>query len=144
MADKHEEEIIDLIGGRNTRGSGNQWRDKLDGKHELSDHFGFAWDAKSTRKGSFSVSKKLWDKIRNEAEGQRPLLPIRFYEDSPRLKTELDLVVLTLDDFAELLEALRDAQMAAEGSEDEIPGNPSGLTHDESRHLLKGGKTDAS
>lgn len=108
MADAHEEHIVDLIGGRIPRGSGNQWRDPLDGKHDSGDSFGFAWDAKSTRKASYSVSKKLWDKITEQADGLRPALPIRFYEDSPKLKAEIDLVVITLDDFAEMLEMLKD------------------------------------
>lgn len=143
MADAHEEHIVDLIGGRIPRGSGNQWRDKLDGKHDASDPFAFAWDAKSTRKGSYSVSKKLWAKITEEADGLRPALPIRFYEDSPKLKAELDLVVLTLDDFAEMLEALRDAQMVSEDSEQTDPGDVPRKTHEESRGYLRGGDADA-
>lgn len=116
MADAHEEHVAELVGGRIPRGSGNQWRDQLDVKHDSRDPMGFAMDAKSTRKKSFSVSLKIWEKLVEQGYGQRPALPIRFYPEHG-LKPELDLVVLTLDDFAEMLETIKDLQDRAENQE---------------------------
>lgn len=107
MADAHEKYLVDTLGGRLTRGSGNQWRDALDGKHSPEDKYAFAWDAKSTRTGKFSVSLKLWEKIRDQAQGMRPLLPIRFYDDSLRVTPDAvlaDIVVVSFDDYEEVRE----------------------------------------
>lgn len=110
MSDKHEEHLIDVLGGVPSPGSGNQAAKPLDGRHSrMTEKFAFAWDAKSTLADSISVSRNTWDKIVRDAHGERPLMPIRFY-DTQRLDVGLDLVVLDLNDFVELLEAARSAE----------------------------------
>jgi hypothetical protein len=106
MADKHEADIVEAIGGRLVRGSGNQPGDKGDGKHDRYGEAGFAfcWDAKSTRGGTIPLTKKNWDKITEEAYDRRPMMPGRWYEDD-HLREYTDVVTISLDDFIELLEA---------------------------------------
>jgi hypothetical protein len=105
MSDKHETDLVNLIGGRRTRASGAIWTDQADGRHDPQEmEYAFAWDGKSTFGGSIGISRKMWEKLCEHVHGARPAIPLRFY-DNQRLDLGLDLVVLDLDDFAELLEA---------------------------------------
>jgi len=51
----------------------------------------------------------MWAKAQEQSLGERPALALRFYDDE-RLTGCLDLVVVSLDDFAEMLELARKAQ----------------------------------
>lgn len=107
MADEHETDLAQRLGGRQTRGSGNQAANPMDGRHQhYSSAHAFAWDGKSTLGGSIGVTREMWNKAVEQSHGERPMLALRFY-DSERLKVGLDLVVVSLDDFEELLEAVR-------------------------------------
>jgi hypothetical protein len=104
MAEAHEKDLQERLGGRRTRGSGNQPANPMDGRHSrYSQPVALAWDAKATRGLSISVTRKMWSKAEEQAHGERPALPLRFY-DSDRLKVWRDLIVLDLDDTIELLE----------------------------------------
>lgn len=108
MANSHESDVAVLFGGRRTRGSGNQFNNPADGR--LSRYralFAFAWDCKSTRAASISVSRKTWEKLREQAGAERPMLPLRFY-DTDTLKVGLDLAVIEMDDLRELVTAVED------------------------------------
>lgn len=104
MGDAHERFLVSLLGGRKTKASGSVWKDQMDGRHNRRDvPFAFAWDGKSTLGKSVGVSRAMWEKAREQAAGERPLLALRFY-DAERLDVGEDLVVLSAHDFAELLE----------------------------------------
>lgn len=104
MAEDHERYLADVLRGRKTRGSGNQFANPCDGRqNRYETGMAFAWDGKSTLGKSISVSRAMWDKLEEQAHGERPLLPLRFY-NTERLSVGLDLVVLDLDDFIELVE----------------------------------------
>jgi hypothetical protein len=104
MAEAHEKHIQERLGGRKTRGSGNQPANPMDGRHSRYDQpIAFAWDCKATRGQSIAISRRMWEKAVEQSHGERPMIPLRFY-DSDRLQVGLDLVVLTLDDLEELLE----------------------------------------
>lgn len=110
MGEAHENFLVRLLGGRKSRGSGNQWRDQMDGRHDrMSQRFAFAWDGKSTLAKSQSISREMWAKAREQAGGERPLLAVRFY-DTEKLDVGEDLVVLSIHDFVEMLEAANDEQ----------------------------------
>ena len=89
---------------RRTRGSGNQWRDQMDAKH---DHtacvYAFAVDGKSTLARSISVTRSMWEKAGEQASGERPMLALRFYNNAS-LEVHADLAVCDLLDFAEMRE----------------------------------------
>lgn len=104
MGDKHEADIQERLGGRKTRGSGNQFANPADGRHDrYAQLFAFAWDCKSTRGNSIGVSRDMVEKIIEQSHGERPMLPLRWY-DSDRLAVAHDWVALPLDDFIEMME----------------------------------------
>lgn len=128
MSDAHEDHLAELLGGKKTRGSGNQWANQTDGRHNRHDiPFAFAWDGKSTRAKSTTVSRADLDKLVEQAAGERPLLALRFYDDD-RLRHFEDWACIRLDDLSEMLhwvsvmvgdmailnEALADYRKAAE------------------------------
>lgn len=105
MGRAHEQFLATLLGGRRTRASGATWKDQMDGRHSREDlAFAFAWDGKSTRNRSIGVTRQMWDKAREQAGGERPLLALRWYT-TDRLDVGEDLVVLDAHDFVELLQA---------------------------------------
>lgn len=82
--------------------SGAKWYDQGDGvtrEHYLDSIFPMVIDAKYTEAKSFSITEKMIGQWLDKAldMDKRFLLPIRFG------KSSLDLVVLSLEDFSELL-----------------------------------------
>ncbi|MEU6362240.1 hypothetical protein [Streptomyces albidoflavus] len=105
MGDAHERAFAELLGQRQSRGSGNQWRDPIDARHNrLDTDWAYASDGKSTLKKSISVSLAGWKKAVEQAGGERPSMPLRFYADGS-LKVDADLILVDLLDFAEMREA---------------------------------------
>lgn len=110
MAEKHENDLQRWLQGRKARGSGNQFNNPADGRQDrYRIRFAFAWDCKSTLRKSISVSKTMWEKLDQQAGGERPLLPLRFYS-TESLHSDLDLAVIRMDDLRELVTALEDLQ----------------------------------
>ena len=108
LADKHENDLHELLGGHQSRSSGNQWADQGDGRRgRFQNRFGWCWDAKCAmpQTKSISISRDMVNKIIHQSHGDRPLLPLRFYADE-RGGIEHDLVVMRLSDLAELIEAV--------------------------------------
>ncbi|MFH8483138.1 hypothetical protein [Streptomyces sp. NPDC018055] len=106
MGDQHEKHVAEKLQMRQTRGSGNQWRDPMDGRHNrLDTEWAYANDGKSTLKKSVGVSLGMWNKAVEQAGGERPLLTLRFYKDERLSGVHADLAVTDLDDFAEQREA---------------------------------------
>lgn len=102
MGDLHEAYVADVLGQRQTRGSGNQWRDQMDSKHDrTSCVFAFANDGKSTLGKSISISREMWAKAVQQAGGERPMLTLRWYADASLSKVDIDLAACDLLDFAE-------------------------------------------
>ena len=115
LSDAHEAHLADLLGGRMTKGSGNQWHDQSDGKQPMDLPYSFSWDGKASMGKSISVTREMWVKIRQQAHDRRPAIPLRWY-DTEKLDVGLDLVVILLDDFACLLaDANRWQQALARG-----------------------------
>ncbi|MGA5598458.1 hypothetical protein ACPCSE_29910 [Streptomyces cellulosae] len=105
MGDAHEERLAEVLGMRRTRGSGNQWRDQMDAKHDRTECvFAFAVDGKSTLAKSISVTRAMWEKAGEQARGELPMLGLRFYNNAS-LEVHADLVVCDLLDFAEMRQA---------------------------------------
>lgn len=106
MGDAHEAYVNDVLKMRGTRGSGNQWRDPMDGRHNRLDvRFPFANDSKSTLKKSISVTLAMWEKAKLQAGGERPMLTLRYYADASLSRVHADLAVVDLLDLAEMREA---------------------------------------
>lgn len=111
LADLHETDVVELIGGRKTKSSGNQWNDPGDGRHDhRTEEFAFAWDCKAAMPGtkSVSITREMLGKIVEQAAAERPAIPIRFYE-TWRGDVTHDWIAIRIDDYAEMLQALREA-----------------------------------
>lgn len=107
MGTKHEEFLAELFVGRKTRGSGNQFNNQMDGRNRRYDQpHALAWDGKSTLAKSMNISLATWDKAVEQADGEIPMLGIRFYANL-QLQVVRDLVLLDAHDFAMILEAAR-------------------------------------
>jgi hypothetical protein len=104
MGNAHEVFLVGLFGGRQAPGSGNQWRNPMDGrtsrKHQ---RFAFAWDGKSTLRASLSIPLSMIAKARTQAGGERPMIGLRWYR-SEALDVLQDWVAVDAYDFAEVLE----------------------------------------
>lgn len=104
MSSKHETWLARILGGRKTPGSGNQARNPMDGRHNRYDvPYAFAWDGKSTRGVSISVNRGMLDKAVLQADGERPMIALRFYDDD-RLRGYEDWFLVRADDFIEMRE----------------------------------------
>jgi hypothetical protein len=71
-----------------------------------NDRFAFAADGKSTFSESVGVSRAMWQKAVEQSGDLTPCLPLRWY-DTYRLDVGLDLIVISMDTFSELLEIAR-------------------------------------
>lgn len=124
MADHHEEDLQRRLGGRRTRGSGNQPANPMDGRHNrYSQAVAFAWDGKATRGESVSVTRKMVTKAEEQAHGERPMLALRWY-DNDRLRVWRDYAAITLDDLEELLDRSDRLTQLQEAIESLATGNP--------------------
>lgn len=111
MSDKHETDLVDALGGRRTPGSGNQFANPMDGRHNrYTDDLAFAWDGKSTLGKSITIDLAMWEKAQEQALGERPMLALRWYADERLKGIHADLVAISLNDFQELLELARKGQ----------------------------------
>ena len=108
----HEAYVQKLLGLSSTISSGNKWHDPSDGidrRHYSETDFAFAVDCKCTETYGFRLTRRTLRDWVNKAAllGKRFAMPIRFvYEDG----NVEDYVLLTLNDFAEMLEEIRDRQ----------------------------------
>jgi hypothetical protein len=111
MADRHEEFLVDVLGGKQSKGSGNQWHSPMDGRHDrYVERYAFAWDGKSTTTGTISVTRSMWEKAEEQAGSARPMLAFRWYPtERPTVLNPggLDLACLAVLDLSELLVAAR-------------------------------------
>lgn len=103
MSDSHEKFLATLIDGIRMPGSGNQWARPTDARNKRYDtEFAFAVDGKSTLGKSIGVSQEMWTKVVEQADGERPMLALRWFSDY-RLTVAQDLIVIDASDFAEIL-----------------------------------------
>ncbi len=108
MGELHEEFLAVLNGGRKSKASGSTWKDQADGRgNELTEHFAFAWDGKSTRGQSIAVSRDMITKIREQAASERPQLGLRFYGTDDLQQVDEDWIAIPAADYGELLAAAR-------------------------------------
>ncbi len=113
LSDRHEKFLAELLDGRMTKGSGNQFADQMDGKNDRhTQAHPLAWDGKATRGKSVGISREMWAKAVEQSHGLTTVLALRWYSPGNSLRPELDLIAVQADDFAELL---ADARAYREG-----------------------------
>lgn len=105
MSDRHEDDIVAVLGGERTRNSGAVWSDQGD-VHQtgLDQHWKFGMDGKSTLGGSISINREMLAKIREQCRGLEPALPLRWYRDDRLTMVDEDWITLELDTFAQILD----------------------------------------
>ena len=104
MSDRHEEDLVAVLGGQRTRNSGAVWSDQMDGHQAgLDQHYKFAWDGKATLGKSIGVSREMWNKAVEQSRHLLTAIPLRFYADTRLTKVDIDLIALDLETFAEIL-----------------------------------------
>lgn len=117
LADQHERYVAEMLGARQSRSSGNQWHDQADGRLSRYDNqFAWAFDCKCAlpQTKSISISREMWAKLEEQAHGERPMLPLRWYT-SLRGDVWRDLVVVSLHDFLEMSHAVERSSMLMKG-----------------------------
>lgn len=105
MGDAHEAWLARLLSGRQSRGSGNQWNDQMDGRHNSytsEDVFNFAWDGKSTLGNSIGLTRAMIEKAMEQAGAEEPILAFRFYRNE-ELEVDHDYIVVKAEIFAEMM-----------------------------------------
>lgn len=108
MADSHEQDIAEWIGGAQQKASGSQWHAQGDAKNgEYLTPFPVTGDGKATLGKSIAVSRDMWKKIIEQTFNQDSALFLRFYQDESLRKIDVDLAVVDVRFFRELLEAAR-------------------------------------
>jgi len=104
MAEKHEGWAAALFHAVRSRGSGSQWHSPIDSRqNHMLVTYGFAQECKSTLRKSFSITRAMWQKAREQAGAERPSVLVRFY-DTECLDVGYDLILTDAMDFAEVLE----------------------------------------
>jgi hypothetical protein len=103
MGELHELHTAELLGGYKTKGSGSS-TDKADGAHHHDDLFAFRWDGKSTKGKSITITLDMLDKLFEQAGGERPALPLRWYGNEALTKVLYDLIAIKDVDLSELLD----------------------------------------
>lgn len=107
MGHRHEAAVAEALGMAMTRGSGNG-ADKGDAAHHHDLPFAFRIDAKSTKGKQIAVTLAMLEKLREQAGGERPALPLRWYANEALTKVAEDWIAVTLADFSELIADARE------------------------------------
>jgi hypothetical protein len=104
MSDRHEDDLVAILGGERTRNSGAVWSDQAD-VHQtgLDQHYRFTMDGKSTLGKGITITREMIAKLREQSRGLDPLLPLRWYLDDRLTMVDEDWVALDLETFQAML-----------------------------------------
>jgi hypothetical protein len=117
MGEAHEAHIAEVWGGARQRGSGSQWGNPTDVREDRTEtEIAVAADGKSTTSQSISIRKADLHKLAEQAGGEIPVMPVRFYADY-RLQDHEDWVLLRERDALAWRAAARAAAEAPEQPE---------------------------
>ena len=122
---RHEKEVANELGLRQTVSSGNQWYEKGDATtadHPMDSELQFDADMKCTSKKSFSLDVEFMNanRRRSQLNGKIFLLPVRF-QYGKEYEHQCDYITLGLGDFEYLLglDAVKQYRERAERSDRE-------------------------
>lgn len=102
----HEDDIAEWLEGHSAPASGSQWHDQADGRqNRYKQEFAWAWDCKCAMPGtkSIGVTREMLHKLIEQAHGERPMLPLRFYS-SERGKIDLDWIAVPRAELADVFD----------------------------------------
>lgn len=103
----HEDYIARVLDGRRTRASGSQWFDQGDVRNNHDLPFAFCADGKSTKGKQIAVTLAMIEKLREQAQGERPVMPLRWYGNDNLDEVLEDWFLVTGPDMEEMLTAAR-------------------------------------
>lgn len=103
MGELHEVYLADVNSGVKSHGSGSQWSDPADGRNSTDEPLPFAWDGKSTRSKSLTVTLDMIAKITEQALGCRPQIGLRWYGNDILDQVLADWVAVRAEDWREVL-----------------------------------------
>jgi hypothetical protein len=123
MSDRHENDLVALLGGERTRNSGAVWSDQGDGHQTgLDQYWRFGWDGKSTLGKSIGVTRDMLAKLREQCRGLEPMLPLRWYANDRLTMVDEDWIAVESETFAQILDdanayrrALDEGRVISEG-----------------------------
>lgn len=105
--EQFEHEVQELLSLRSTPGSGNQWHDVSDGRSRPEDRYKLLVDCKYTERSAFNLAgpvlSQWWEKA--TGAGYYFALPVRL---DGLAGSQKDWVVIPMDDYAELVDSMRD------------------------------------
>lgn len=105
MGELHEERFTAALGMKKTKASGSRWDEQADGRHGHDEPFAFRADGKSTKGKSITVTLETIGKIRDQAHGERPAIPLAWYGNEALTQVLEDWIAVPLGDFAEMRDA---------------------------------------
>lgn len=105
----HEIYLAKVNDGSKSRASGSKWFDQGDGRNAHDLPFAFCWDGKAALAGtkSISVTREMIAKIREQAQGERPQIGLRWYATGDLSKVSEDWIAVPAADWEEILQAAR-------------------------------------
>jgi hypothetical protein len=107
MGERHVRHVAEVLGAHTTKASGATATDKADGAHHHDLPFAFRFDGKSTKGQQIAVTLAMVEKICEQAGGERPALPLRWYGNGMLTQVLADWIAVQLVDFAEVLASAR-------------------------------------
>lgn len=144
MSDRHESDLVALLGGERTRNSGAVWSDQGDGHQTgLDQYWRFGWDGKSTLGKSIGVTRDMLAKLREQCRGLEPMLPLRWYANDRLTMVDEDWAAIELETLAQIVEdanRFRRIKAWALHNEPQYGGFADAVA--EVEHLVNGGELD--
>jgi hypothetical protein len=105
--EQFENRVQELLDLRSTPGSGNQWHDVSDGRSRPEDRYKLMVDCKYTERRAFNLAAPVlsqwWEKA--TGAGYQFALPVKM--DGLNTGRQKEWVVIPLDDYVELVDAIR-------------------------------------
>lgn len=104
MSLRHESNLAEWFGTRVNPGSGNQFNRQGDTRENAhNQEFAFCIDGKATLGTSISVTRSMLKKIKEQAQRERPMIALCFWNND-RFTSSEDWAVIPMDDLRELVE----------------------------------------
>lgn len=107
MGRRHVERAAEALGAVPSAGSGNRWQNPADGRSPHDAPYPVALEGKSTRGKSITVTLDMLAKLREQALGEHPVLPMCWYGTDDLTVVTEDWAAVPLDFLAELLASAR-------------------------------------
>lgn len=146
MAEKHEADLSEALGARRVRGSGSQWKEKMDVRQSrFHDRFAFAVEAKSTLGKSIGFSRARIQKAEEQAGSERPMFAFRFYGNERLTQVDHDWVAMRLEDHEEMVDVIEQGERLArfvEQAEDGLWDDVIGSDEDGLKSLIEASRRE--